>query len=65
MITQISRSIRIHSHEHFGFHNYIIVAVENEYDNTGDEGWLEVEVVDPIFDNMGMEVIMMFDIHAN
>ena len=35
---------------------YFFNEAENEYDNTGDEGWLEVEVVDPIFDNMGMEV---------
>ena len=35
---------------------YLFYIAENEYDNTGDEGWLEVEVVDPIFDNMGMEV---------
>ena len=31
-------------------------VAENEYDLAGDEEWLEVEVVDPLFDMMGIEV---------
>ena len=34
--------------------NYFVA--ENEYDQAGDEEWLEVEVVDPLFDMMGIEV---------
>ena len=36
--------------------NYV---AENEYDQAGDEDWLEIEVVDPIFDKMGIEVISL------
>ena len=32
-------------------------VAENEYDQAGDEDWLQVEVVDPIFDMMGIEVV--------
>ena len=32
------------------------ILANNEFDDTGDESWMEVEVVDPIFEKMGMEV---------
>ena len=35
---------------------WVMVSVWNDYDHTNDEAWMEVEVVDPIVDNMGMEV---------
>ena len=35
------------------------MAARNVYDLTGDNVRFEVEVVDPIVDNMGMEVSMM------
>ena len=40
------------------FFNYPLAA-RNVYDLTGDNVRFEVEVVDPIVDNMGMEVRMM------
>jgi hypothetical protein len=35
----------------------VSVATVNEYDLTQDAAWLEVEVVDPLYDNMGIEVV--------
>ena len=35
-------------------------VAENEYDLAGDEEWLEVEVVDPLFAKMGIEVFLLF-----
>ena len=32
------------------------ISAKNEFDDTRDESWMEVEVVDPIFEKMGMEV---------
>ena len=36
---------------------YVLPAAINELDWTSDAAWLEVEVVEPVTDNMGMEVI--------
>ena len=36
--------------------NPLLVTARNVYDSTGDDLRLEVEVVDPIVENMGMEV---------
>ena len=45
---------------YFGYFNFnILLAARNVYDLTGDNVRFEVEVVDPIVDNMGMEVSMM------
>ena len=40
---------------------YYEFTAENEYDQAGDEEWLEVEVVDPLFDMMGIEVSMHYN----
>ena len=42
-----------------------IFAAENEFDQAGDESWLEVEVVDPLFDMMGIEVFIYFQLKQN
>ena len=38
-------------------HYTVSVFVINEYDFTYDAYWLDVEVVDPVYDNMGIEVV--------
>ena len=38
-------------------HFTVSVFVINEYDFTYDSAWLDVEVVDPVYDNMGIEVV--------
>jgi len=36
---------------------WVMVSVWSDYDGTYDEAYMEVEVVDPIVDDMGMEVV--------
>ena len=38
-------------------HYTVSVFVINEYDFTYDVAWVDVEVVDPVYDNMGIEVV--------
>ena len=46
-------------YQYSGYFFNIPLAARNVYDLTGDNVRFEVEVVDPIVDNMGMEVSMM------
>ena len=56
----VSSMDNVHLYNQYsGYFFNIPLAARNVYDLTGDNVRFEVEVVDPIVDNMGMEVSMM------
>ena len=54
------QNVKSYIHYRFCAFNPLLPTARNVYDLTGDNLRLEVEVVDPIVDNMGMEVVHHF-----
>ena len=50
------RDLWTHTYQLPGMYT-VSVFVINEYDFTYDAAWVDVEVVDPLYDNMGIEVV--------